>query len=159
MDTPAAWPLRTIAALVAGLLVTGCSGESGPAFIAGQGYAETIEISTHLGPTPVLTVGAPLVLHARRTSGPWVQADLTTVSSSCWWAAPPPSVEPEVADNIRWISSPEAPARFNLDLRPDRTREVRFSEPGTYVLEARSTLTCWEHAAVDSLVVQVVPND
>jgi len=145
--------------VIAGLFVAGCAGESGPAFVAGPGYVETIEVTTDLGPTPTLTVGAPLVLRARRTSGPWAQADLNTVSSSCWWGAPPPSVEPEVADNIRWISSPEAAARFNTDIRSDHTREVRFSDPGTYVLEARSTLTCWEHTAVDSITVQVVPND
>jgi hypothetical protein len=144
--------------VIAGLFVAACSAESGPAFVAGPGYVETIEISTDRGSAPTLTVGAPLILRARRTSGPWVAADPDTVGSSCWWGVPPPPVEPEVADNIRWVSSPDAPARFNLAVRADRTREVRFSEPGTYVLEARSTLTCGEHTAGDSILVQVVPS-
>jgi hypothetical protein len=145
--------------MMASILAIGCSAESGPAFVAGEGYVETIEITTDLGRAPTLAVGAPLILRARRTSGPWVEAPLSSVGSSCWWGAPPPPVEPEVADNIRWISSPEAPARFNVDPRADGTREVRFSEPGTYVLEARGTLTCWEHTAVDSILVQVLPTD
>ena len=147
--------MKTVGILVVGLAGAGCSPESGPAFVAGEGATETIEISTDRGPTPSLMVGEPLVLHARRTSGPWVETHREAVAGPCWWGAPPPSVEPEVADNIRWIADPSDAARFNLDVRSDHAWVFRFSEPGTYVLEARSALTCSDFT-VDSLTVQFV---
>jgi hypothetical protein len=55
---------------------------------------------------------------------------------------PPPAHEPEVADNLRWEAAPAGQAKFNLEYRPDHTREVVFSEAGMFTLESSSAVWC-----------------
>ena len=105
----------------------------------------------------MIGVNEPLTLHARRTSGPWVQKSRVDVQDEgCWWRSAPPEVEHEVAANVRWLVNPDSIASFNVRFRPDHTREVRFSKPGVYRLTARSSATCNIPGSADSIVVRVV---
>jgi hypothetical protein len=142
-----------IAALLGALA---CSAEPAVLFVAGGGFAEVIEATTDGGGSPVLRVGEALVLRARRSAGPWRAIDPATLGEGvCAWGEEPPSVEPEVADNLRWIATPAEPATFNVTYRQDHTREVRFSAPGEYVLVGQSDVDCDGIDAVDSLRVVV----
>lgn len=143
--------------LSACLLLVACSGEPALVFVPGAGFRESLEISTGLGTSPVIRVGEPLILHARRSSGPWVATRSADVQKrQCRLASPPPEVEPEVADNIRWQVDPDSGAVFNVQYREDRTREVRFTRPGAYNLTAHSSISCINPALVDTLVIRVI---
>lgn len=63
----------------------------------------------------VVTVCAPVVLYAERYyRGEWQQVEKASLSKEqCWLGRPPPDREAEVADNLRWQSSPAPPVRFN----------------------------------------------
>jgi hypothetical protein len=71
-------------------------------------------------------------------------------------AGAPPDIEPEVAGNLRWLVEPPGLATFNVELRLDQTREVRFSEPGVYRLSAESSVWCTEPYGGNTLTVEVV---
>jgi hypothetical protein len=135
-----------------------CSGDPPVVFVAGEGFRETIQISTGAGMSPAIGVNQPLTLHARRTSGPWAAIPRGELQGEqCWWSAAPPAVEPEVADNVRWLVKPDsAAALFNIRYRTDRTREVRFSKPGVYSLTAQSNVSCSVPAFVDTLMIRVI---
>ena len=66
------------------------------------------------------------------------------------------AAEPEVADNLRWLASPDGSARFNVEYRQDRTREVTFSRPGTFVLRATSVVYCGDDVAARPIAIKVV---
>ena len=74
-----------------------------------------------------------------------------------WWRSQPPAFEEEVAGNLRWIVEPTGAARFNTDFRPDLTREVRFSKPGTYTLSATSNIYGKEPVSSKRVTITVVP--
>lgn len=144
--------------LCACFMTLACSGDPPVVFVAGEGFEETLQISTGAGASPVITVNEPLILHARRTSGPWAAIPRGEApGEGCWWGAAPPEIEPEVADNVRWSVKPDsAAALFNIRYRTDRTREVRFSKPGVYSVTAQSSLSCGVSALVDTLMIRVV---
>ena len=142
--------------LAALLSALACSSEPAVLFVAGDGFVEVIEAATDRGESPVLRVGEPLVLRARRSAGPWRPIDVAALGEGvCAWGEEPPPVEPEVADNLRWIATPAEPATFNIAYRQDHTREVRFAAPGEYVLVGQSDVDCDGIDAVDSLRVVV----
>ena len=89
-------------------------------------------------------VGQPVVLHAQRWNrGEWKQARARDLApEDCRMARPPPPEEEEVADNLAWRALPAEGGRFNTDYRADGTRVVVFNRPGTYALDARSTIWC-----------------
>ncbi len=139
------------------LLALACQRDPSVVFVPGDGFRESLEISTELGADPVIGVDEPLTLHARRTSGPWQEVPRTDLlRPGCWWAVPPDRVEPEVADNVTWRVRPDSVAAFNIGFRPDRTREVRFPTPGVYDLTAQSAVSCLGLATVDTLTIRVV---
>jgi hypothetical protein len=142
--------------LVAFVGAVACSAEPAVLFVPGDGFVEVIEATTDRGASPVLGVGEPLVLSVRRTAGPWRTIDVAALGENqCAWGAEPPSLEPEVSDNVRWIAMPADPASFNVAYRQDHTREVRFSLPGEYVLAAQSDVDCDGVDAVDTLRIVV----
>jgi hypothetical protein len=70
-------------------------------------------------------------------------------------APAPPEEEAHVADNLHWTVQTEGKAEFNLWILPDRTRRVRFSSPGRYVLRASSSTWCSSPAESNALQVVV----
>ncbi len=68
----------------------------------------------------------------------------------------PPSYEKEVAANLRWVVTPEGKARFNTSYRKDFTREVRFTEPGTYELYGISSAYGPEPVKSRTVTIKVV---
>jgi hypothetical protein len=81
-----------------------------------------------------------LVLHGQRWATGFIQVSYSEVPDDVqWWRSQPPAFEKEVAGNLRWIVKPDGFALFNTDFRADLTREVRFSQPGTYTLYATSS--------------------
>jgi hypothetical protein len=79
------------------------------------------------------------------------------LAADACWVAQPPGEEPEVSDNLRWITEPEGAATFNVSYRSDHTREVRFSAPGQYRLRARSSLWCKPVPESNAITVSVTP--
>jgi len=148
-------PRNTVAFAV--LLVTACSQEPSEVFVPGGSFSQSIQLSTAQGDHATVHVDEPLILHAQRTSGPWVGAHRASLPpNACWLVSPPSSIEPEVAGNLRWFVEPPGPATFNVQLRLDRTREVRFSKPGVYHLSAQSSVWCAEPYTGNTLTVEVV---
>jgi hypothetical protein len=123
--------------------------------VPGDGYAESIEVSTGQGDSARVAVGAPLLLHAVRRSGPWVEVDRTSLPpDGCWWRSAPDAVEGEAAGSLRWFAEPAGDAEFG-GFRTDFARDVRFSAPGRYLLWAESGGWCSEPYSGDTLVVDV----
>jgi hypothetical protein len=50
---------------------------------------------------------------------------------------------------------PEGRVEFNLEILTDRTRRVRFSAPGRYVLHATSSTWCTPPVVSNELIVVV----
>lgn len=123
------------------IALSGCPSEPREVYIPRT--EPTVELVVRASAVEVF-VGEPVVLYAERWyHGTWELVERSSLSSEqCWMGRPPESHEPEVADNIHWQSSPTEGARFNTDLRADRTREVTFSLPGTYTLRPSSAIWC-----------------
>lgn len=145
--------------LAVGALICGCSAALEPenVFVPGPSFRQQVRISSAQGNAPRVAVGEPLVLHAVRTSGPWVSAPRKGLAAEACWVAQPPGEEAEVSDNLRWITEPDGPATFNVIYRPDHTREVRFSAPGQYRLRATSALWCRPPYESNAMTVTVLP--
>lgn len=145
----AAWVGMTV-------VLAACTSEPERVFVPGGSFEHQVEVSTSQGAAATVHVGEDLVLHARRLSGPWKEvARKDLAQDACWVGGPPERVEREVADNIQWIVSPEGQATFNLDLREDHTRTVRFSEAGRYELRAVSKIWCSPPVTSNGLTVSV----
>ena len=139
------------------VMALACSRDPPVVYVPGEAFHESLHISTGRGTSPVVGVDEPLTLHARRTSGPWVPRPRADVHGDvCWSRSPPPEVEHEVADNVRWLVNPDSVAVFNIRYRPDRTREVRFSKPGVYSLTAHSSTSCVIPASADTIAIRVI---
>ena len=125
--------------------------------VPGPAFSESINLATEQGLRATVVAGESLILHASRRSGPWVAVGLETLpEGACWLARVPRDPEFEVADNIRWVVDPSESAKFNLGVRSNRTREVRFSELGLYSITGVSSSWCGEDFGGDTLVVEVV---
>lgn len=119
-----------------------------------------VELVVRASATEV-SVGEPVVLYAeRRTGGEWKQVERKELASDkCWLGRPPPTQEPEVADNLRWEVLPPASARFNTAFRADHTREVVFLEAGTYILESSSKIWCRPGKVARGQPIKIVVGD
>lgn len=134
-------------ALIATLVLSACSGEPELVFVPVS--PPRIALSVSASAVDVV-VGEKVVLKAeRRYHAEWKQVHRKSLApEQCWVVRPPPDVEPEVADNLSWQASVPTAARFNTSLRPDRAREVVFSEPGEFVLSSISAVWCGPPAGV-----------
>ena len=116
-----------------------------------------VELLTSASASEV-AVGAPIVLRAeRRYRGEWKQVERASLpQAQCWLGRPPPEYEAEVSDNLHWRASPESAARFNVIYREDRTREVVFSQAGTFILRASSVVYCGEDVDAKPISIKVL---
>jgi len=148
--------MRAVVGLL--LLVCGaCSHEPERVFVPAAPFHHEIEVQTAQGLGATVRVGEPLVLHARRMTGPWKEVHRGTLpSDACWVTGPPEDEEPEVADNVHWMVDPDGYATFNLGLRGDPTRTVHFTRPGQYQLRAVSKTFCSPPSSSTDLTVLVV---
>jgi hypothetical protein len=142
--------------LLAGFLPS-CSEPPPPSEVYIPGDHFSVEVSVSISSTRV-SVDEPLILHGERRSSGFIAVPLVDVPEGVqWWRSEPPAFEEEVAGNLRWVVKPESFARFNTDFRADLTREVKFSQPGTYTLSATSNTYGPEPVLSDQLIVTVVP--
>jgi hypothetical protein len=133
-----------------------CSSEPAFVVVPGESYSESIRVFTEHGDTARIEVGQPLALHGERRSGPWVSVREDAVDEeSCRLSNPPPALEQEVAASLRWDTSPAGAAVFDPGLRPDLSREVRFTAPGRYSITARSAAWCGDPYSGNTLWVEV----
>ena len=105
--------------------------------------AENYKLSVQVVVPTTAFVNEWIPLKASRSSGPWTRvrrADLPPESR--WFAEPPPSFEPEVADNLDWLTDPPGAGRYDLPTAATagRTneRKVIFSKPGVYFVWGES---------------------
>ena len=144
--------------IVSAFALSGCTSE--PELVFVPVAPPEVEVSVRASAVEV-SVGEPIVLHAqRRYRAQWKQVKRRSLPlEQCWMALPPPAMESEVADNLTWQVSKPSVARFNTGLRADRTREVVFSEPGAFVLQATSAVWCGAPSGVqaNALAVNVRP--
>jgi len=131
------------------LLLIACAPKPDRVFVPGAPFKHAVHVTTSQGVSAKVRVGEWLTLHASRETGPWVEVARESLGpDGCWVAPPPPALEEEVSDNLRWMAQPAEPAVFNLDIRDDHTRQVRFAAAGRYTLKASSSTWCSPH--VDS---------
>lgn len=125
-------------------LIVGCNSLPDDVYIPAPDYIQTLEISTTSGNPVRVEVGEPVVLTARRTSGPWIAAKRVELAPhACWLTEPAPPVEDEVAANLRWTVVPERDVvGFNLNLRPDHRRALTLGRPGRYEIHGESAAWC-----------------
>jgi hypothetical protein len=108
-----------------------------------------------------VSVGEPVVLYAeRRSRGEWKQVEKSSLTSEqCWLGHSPPTQEQEVSDNLRWEAFLPGRARFNTAYRTDHTREVVFSEAGTFTLESSSAVWCRPNKAASGQPIIILVRD
>ena len=137
-------------------LVAGCYDPPPPekVFVPGPDARVSITVSAS---TLSAAVDEPIVLYtSRRTSG-YVEKLFSEVPEGVqWWRQMPPAYEKEVAGNLRWIVEPEGKAKFNANFRKDLTKEVRFTEPGTYELYGVSSAYGPEAVSSKTVTIEVV---
>ena len=147
---------KTIWFLIGFVLIAGCYNPGPPSrvYIPGPDASVSITVSVSSNQT---AVNEPVILYASRTTSGFVEVPFSQVPEGVrWWRRMPPAHEEEVAGNLRWIVKPEGKARFNTDFRSDFTREVRFTEPGTYELYGVSAGYGPEPVASETIVIKVV---
>ncbi len=109
-------------------------------YVPGESVQEEVRISAA---STTVKVGESVILHgSRETRGLFRVEYKSLPEGACWWRSEPLAYESEVADNLRWTVDRTGSATFNVDLRKDHTREVKFSEPGLYRLQASSAVWC-----------------
>jgi hypothetical protein len=142
--------------LPATLLTPACGSEPARVHVPDGPTAVRLVIAASATET---TVGQPVVLHAERfDAGRWKEVDRAALPDGrCWLVRPPPAHEAEVADNVRWQVTPPGAARFNTAIRPDHTREVTFTRPGRYVVEATTAVWCGPATGAPPLAIEVRP--
>ena len=143
--------------IVASQMMVACApGEPSTVVVAGESFTQDIVAWTDQGDSARVRIDQPVRLFASRSSGPWVTVERATLpADACWLTRPPPEPEPSVADNLRWIADPPGAATYNLGIRPDHSRDVRFSKPGTYRLTG-SSRWCGEDFESNQLTITVV---
>lgn len=126
-------------AFLLGLL--GC--DAGPREVYVPVTEPDVELAVRASATEV-SVGEPVVLYAERWNrGEWNLVKRKELAhEQCWLRHRPPNQEAEVSDNLRWEVVPSKSVRFNTTLRTDHTREVVFSEAGTFILTPSSKIPC-----------------
>ncbi len=143
---------RTATLLAA--LTTGCSRE--PALVYVLQAPQTLSLAASATPTSVSLNEAVTLSAQRQTVGSWKQIPRAQLAADqCWMARPPPDAEKEGADNLQWAVQPEGSARFNTDFRANHTRQVSFSQTGTFMLTPSSAVWC-ERRSVTAAAVRVV---
>jgi len=124
--------LRVLLFALAGLHA--CSQEPEFVYVPAQDYVTSVEISA----PAEARAGDWVVLSAQRRSGPWQRVRRGAAPPGFVpFERPPPEYEPEVADNLFWMTDPPG-ARFDLPSGTDHKRRVRFEKPGAYQVWARS---------------------
>jgi len=152
-------PILGIAVLLL-VLLPACSREPATVYVPGDGYRESIDVTTEQGPVATLDVDEELVLHVSRRSGPWVEVEQSSLDDDdCRLVNAPESPESEVADNVTWAADPADGATFNQGLREDHTRTVRFDQEGVYTLTATSSSWCFEPIGGVPVTVKVGDTD
>jgi hypothetical protein len=138
------------------MLLMACARQPERVFVPGTPFRHVVEVRTSQGVAANIRVGEWLILHGRRSTGPWTVTERRALGpDGCWVAPSPAEEEPQVADNLKWTAQPEGKADFNLDILTDHTRRVRFSAPGRYVLHATSSTWCSPPVGSNDLTVVV----
>jgi len=151
-----ATPHPYLLAVLSIALLAGCSGEPETVYVPGDGYQESIHVATEQGPEAVLEVDEPLTLHVTRRSGPWVEADSSTLEDdACRLVDPPDPTELEVADNVTWVADPKEGVTFAGERSDDHTRTVTFDRKGRFTLTATSASWCLEPFAGPPVTIDV----
>lgn len=105
-------------------------------FVAAEGFQKTVAATASRS---AARVGEAIDLHAVRRTGPVRKAKRRELPlGTCWWSAPPPAVEDEVAGNLHWTVEPAGAHGFHDAFAMQRYRTITFSKPGTYQLRGRS---------------------
>jgi hypothetical protein len=146
-------------ALVAASAVITCSRSPDRVYVPGDSFRYVVRISTAQGEHATVAVGEPLRLHASRRSGPWIEKAAKDVPDTACRTSALMEEEPEVAAELAWNVEPEGVATFNVPTvltAGDRTREVRFSQPGEYRLKGVSFAPCTRETS-NVITVSVAP--
>lgn len=131
-----------------------CRGEPTVRYVHADTFKEDLNL---LASKRRIRVGEPLVLYAQRRSGPWRAVPSDSVAADeCSLEAPPIELEAEVAGSVAWSVDPPGSADFDLNFEEKGPREVRFSEPGVYVLTATSASECGGRFSGNEVRVEVV---
>lgn len=123
-------------------------------YIPAEGFQQTVVI---LASASTAYVDEPVTLSATRSTGPWHHVEFAAVPiGTCWKRTPPPTFEAEVAGNLSWELEPAGISRFDGG-RLDGTRQVVFSQPGTYRLRGHSAVWCPPGYWSNSIDIHILP--
>jgi len=137
-------------------LFAGCYDPPPPQRVFVPGPDASISVTISVSTTKAAVDEQIILFASRRTSG-FVETPYADRPDGVqWWRQMPPAYEKEVAANLKWIVKPEGKAKFNTNFRKDLTREVRFSEPGTYEILGISAGHGPEPVSSKSVTIKVV---
>ncbi len=140
------------------MLLFACTSQPERVFVPGTRFRHVVDVRTSQGRFADARVGEWVILHARRTTGPWTNVDRKSLGpDGCWVGLAPPADEEEVATDLTWVADPAGPGQFDNGLRSDHTRRVRFAKPGRYTLKATSSTWCSPKVQSHELIVVVRP--
>ena len=115
-------------ALFLALGLCACAEEPEFVYVPAENYAISVQVSA----PAQARVGEWIALSAQRRAGPWRRVKRADVRAGFVpFGRPPPESEPEVADNVRWLTDPGG-ALFDQPPHEGHQRKVRFDAPGTY---------------------------
>ena len=117
-----------IACAAAIVALTSCRRLPDEVYVPADAFRSRIEATTPQGRSATVRAGEWLTLSVSRTSGPWVRVRRAALApGACWLAPAPPDHEAQVADNVTWTAAPNGAAEFDVGLREDHRRRVRFA--------------------------------
>jgi hypothetical protein len=141
--------------LSAGLgLMAGCKGQEPMVYVLAS--EQKVTLTPSASATSVKR-GEQVTLHLqRRAVGEWKQIPRAQLApGQCWLYTPPPELEPEVADNVEWVTAPEDAIRFEGAFRMDHTRVVTMVRTGTIVLTPYSPVRCEKDRVVEGPALRI----
>ncbi|MAT38237.1 MAG: hypothetical protein CL946_01395 [Ectothiorhodospiraceae bacterium] len=125
-------------------------------WVPGEDFEERLTVRAE---QDTVRVGEALILHAQRENSGFVRVKTDIENEpACWWREEPPKFESEVAQNVTWYIEPDDEGKFNLGLRADGSRTVKFARPGTYTLRAETAAWCPPREKSNTLSVVVKSN-
>jgi hypothetical protein len=134
---------RALTALCGSALLISVAGcEQKPKLVYVPVGPQTVTLVSSASTTRVQQGSTVVLSVQRQLSGNWQQVPLSEVRGQCWLHRPPPSSEPEVADNVQWAVDPENSVTFNTEYRFDHTRIATMNMKGTVTLTPASTVAC-----------------
>ena len=124
-------------------------------WVPSSDFEASLYISAGDAPGTVHRVEKWIVLHAERSTGPWIKVRHHDLPEKArWMRSSPPAREEGIEGNVRWFVEPEGSHTFNIPTPAEITaRKLRFTQPREYRVWAESS--DWAGGSVKSNVLEI----